>query len=326
MRKLVKGMLAFTMLLAVILGITNISLIDAKRNSAVKDKKIVIGFSQIGTESEWRIAETNSVINAAKKAGIILKFRDGKQRQENQITDIRKFIKEKVDVIALAPVVELGWNTVLMEARNAKIPVILMDRTIKGPKSLYTTCIGPNFVLEGKNACKQLAKFMHRKGDIVEILGTIGSAAELDRKNGFRKQLLKYPNMKIIKSAPGDFTRATGKRIMKSLLSVYGKKVQGLFAHNDDMAIGAIQAIEEYGLKPGKDIKIVSVDGIRDIFKAMIAGNANCTVECNPLLGPELMKASKALVSGKKIPKWIKPKEGVYTQNVAKKLIAKRKY
>lgn len=326
MIKSVKGMLSLIVVFGIILATTKTSLINAERNKTMKDRKIVIGFSQIGSESEWRIAETNSVIKAAKKAGIILRFSDAKQRQENQITAIRKFIKQKVDVIALAPVVELGWDTVLMEAKTAKIPVILMDRTINGPKSLYATCIGPDFVLEGKNACKQLARFMHKKGDIVEIQGTIGSAAEVDRKKGFRDELSKYPNMKIIKSAPGDFTRATGKMIMKTLLGVYGKKIQGLFAHNDDMALGAIQAIEEFGLKPGKDIKIVSVDAARGMFKAMIAGKSNCTVECNPILGPTLMKTAKDLVFGKKIPKWIKPKEGIYTQNMAKKLLPSRKY
>lgn len=290
------------------------------------NKRIVIGFSQIGTESEWRIAETNSVKEAARVRGIELLYEDGNQKQEKQIEAIRGFIKKKVDVIALAPVVELGWESVLKEAKAAKIPVILMDRSINGAASLYTTCIGPDFVLEGKNACRQLAKFMRGKGDIVEIQGTIGSAAEVNRKRGFRQELQKHPRMKIIKSAQGDFTRNSGYQIMKSLINTYGDKIQALFAHNDDMAIGAIRAIEEYGLRPGKDIKIISIDGIRDIFEEMIKGRTNCTVECNPLLGPQLMKAAKDLSEGKKLPKWIKSKEGIFSQEVAKKKLPKRKY
>lgn len=295
--------------------------------SASGAKKIVVGFAQIGAESAWRTAETNSIKDAAKPAGVTLKFSDGMQKQENEIKAIRNFIAQKVDVIALAPVVDSGWDSVLKEAKKAKIPVILVDRSIKtADTSLYATYIGSDFILEGQNACKQLAIAMGNKGNIVELQGTVGSSAAVERQKGFAAELKNHPDMKIIKSESGDFTRALGKQVMEAFLKSDGDNIQGLYAHNDDMAIGAIQAIEEAGKKPGKDIKIVSIDGVHDIFVAMTQGKSNCTVECNPLLGPQIFQAAKDLAAGKSIPKWVKSKETYYTADKAKAALPTRKY
>lgn len=290
-------------------------------------KKLVLGFSQIGAESGWRTAETASIKAAAKAAGITLKFSDAQQKQENQIKALRSFIAQKVDVIALAPVVESGWDTVLQEAKKAKIPVIIVDRTINvKDESLYATFVGSDFPLEGKNAAIEMAKLLNNKGNIVELQGTVGSSAQVDRLKGFADEISKHPDIKMLASQSGDFTIAKGKEVMESFLKKYGNKINGLYAHNDDMALGAIQAIEEFGLKPGIDIKIVSIDGVRGIFEAMAAGKSNVTVECNPLLGPQIMDTAKKLAAGQTVSKWIKSNEGIYRMATAKKDLPNRKY
>lgn len=294
-------------------------------------KKVVIGFSQIGAESGWRDAETNSIKDIPiKDPNIELKFSDGQQKQENQIKAIRSFIAQKVDVIALAPVVESGWDTVLKEAKDAKIPVVLMDRTVKvADDTLYASYIGPDVLLEGNNAAKFVVdKFgKDAKVNIAELQGTVGSSAMVNRQKGFGDIIKDYQGYKIIKSQSGDFTRAKGKEVMEAFLKSDGKNIQVLYAHNDDMAMGAIQAIEDFGLKPGKDIVIVSCDGIKDAFNAMAEGKTNCIIECNPLLGPQLAEVAKDLAAGKQVEKWVKSNEGVFTgADEAKKALPDRKY
>jgi len=298
--------------------------------AAFAQKKIVLGFSQIGAESEWRTANTESIKQAAKDAGIELKFSDAQQKQENQIKAIRSFIAQKVDVIGLSPVVETGWDTVLQEAKAAHIPVILTDRAVDSKdKSLYVTFMGSDFVEEGRKAGRWLVeKEKDNKGEvnIVELQGTVGSAPAIDRKKGFEEVISKDSRMKIIRSQTGDFTRAKGKEVMEAFLKAEGKNINVLYAHNDDMAIGAIQAIEEAGLKPGKDITIISIDGVKGAFEAMMAGKLNVTVECSPLLGPQLMAAVKDVVAGKPVPPRILTKEGIFPQEVAAAEFPKRKY
>ncbi|SFL56864.1 ABC transporter substrate-binding protein [Pelosinus propionicus] len=310
----------------------------AKQETTTKpaDKKIVLGFSQIGAESEWRTANTESIKASAQAAGIELKFSDAQQKQENQIKAIRSFIQQKVDVIAFSPVVETGWDAVLQEAKAAKIPVILTDRSIKmssgNAEDYYVTFMGSDFVEEGRRAGKWLVDFMKKDNEavnIVELQGTVGSAPAIDRKAGFEEILKQHANYKVIKSQTGDFTRAKGKEVMESFLKsakADGQKIDVLYAHNDDMAIGAIQAIEEAGLKPGKDIIIVSIDGVKGAFEAMIAGKLNATIECSPLLGDQLMTATKDLVAGKTLDKRIVTKEGVFPAEVASKELPNRKY
>jgi simple sugar transport system substrate-binding protein len=299
-------------------------------DSANKTKEIVLGFSQIGAESEWRTANTNSIRTAAADAGIKLKFSDAQQKQENQIKAIRSFIAQRVDVIAFSPVVETGWQTVLQEAKAAKIPVILTDRAVDvTDDSLYVTFMGSDFVEEGRKAGRWLLEnTKDRPGDIniVELQGTVGSAPANDRKKGFQEIISADPRYKIIRSQTGDFTRAKGKEVMEAFLKAEGKKINVLYSHNDDMAIGAIQAIEEAGLKPGKDILIISVDGVKGAFEAMIAGKLNVTVECSPLLGPQLMAAVKDVVAGKPLPKRIVTEESIFPMETAKEVFPTRKY
>ncbi len=291
-------------------------------------KKITLGFAQVGAESEWRTANTVSIKEAAKAAGINLKFSDAQQKQENQIKAIRSYIAQKVDVISFAPVVTTGWDTVLKEAKKAKIPVILTDRAIdtKDP-SLYVTMIGSDFNEEGQKAGKWLLENYKKPGDvnIVELQGTVGSAPAIERKKGFEEVIKADPRFKITRSQTGDFSRAKGKEVMEAFLKT-DKNIQVLFAHNDDMAIGAIQAIEAAGLKPGQDIIIVSIDAVKGAFEAMMAGKLNVTVECNPQLGPQLMTAVKEVLAGKEQPKWVKTKEGVFPMETAAKEFPNRKY
>ncbi len=298
--------------------------------AAWAQKPIVLGFSQVGAESEWRTANTESIKSAAKEAGIELKFSDAQQKQENQIKAIRSFIAQRVDVIAFSPVVESGWEPVLREAKAAKIPVVLTDRAVnvKDP-SLYVTFMGSDFVEEGRKAGRWLVeKMKDGKGDvnIVELQGTVGSAPAIDRKKGFEEVVKADPKFKIIRSQTGDFTRAKGKEVMEAFLKAEGKKINVLYAHNDDMAIGAIQAIEEAGMKPGKDIIIISIDAVKGAFEAMMAGKLNVTVECSPLLGPQLMAAVKDIKAGKPVPKRIVTEEGIFPMETAAQEFPKRKY
>jgi simple sugar transport system substrate-binding protein len=293
-------------------------------------KQITLGFSQVGSESGWRAANTQSVKDAAKAAGINLKFSDAQQKQENQISAIRSYIAQKVDVISFSPVVVTGWDTVLKEAKAAGIPVILTDRSVEtSDPSLYVTLVGSDFESEGERAAHLLEKVLAGHTGTVKIAqleGTTGAAPALERAKGFAKIMkASHPEWKIIASQSGDFTRAGGKQVMAAFLQAHSD-IDVLFSHNDDMAIGAIQAIEAAGKKPGKDILIVSVDGVRDGFVAMSEGKINAIVECNPLLGPQLMEVVKTVHDGGSVERWIKTKEGDFMQDQAKAALPSRKY
>jgi len=281
-------------------------------------KQLVVGFSQIGSESGWRAAETTLTKQEATKRGIDLKFADAQQKQENQIKAIRSFIAQGVDAILLAPVVETGWDAVLKEAKEAKIPVILLDRTINAPKDLYLTAVTSDQIHEGKVAGDWLVKTVgDKKCNVVELQGTTGSSPAIARKKGFEEAIKGHDNLKIVRSQTGDFTRAKGKEVMESFLKAEngGKNICALYAHNDDMAVGAIQAIKEAGLKPGKDILTVSVDSVPDLFKAMAAGEANATVELTPnMAGPAFDALDAYLKTKKEPPKWIQTESKLYTQ------------
>jgi simple sugar transport system substrate-binding protein len=296
------------------------------------DHRIVLGFAQTGKESNWRLANTESIKTAARKADIDLVFVDSEQQPEKQIAAVRSFIARKVDIISFSPIVESGWEPVLREAKAAGIPVFLSDRTVDvKDESLWTTFMGSDFLEEGRRAARWLVGYMKtdRPVNIVELQGTIGSAPAIDRKIGFEEILQDHPNYRIIVSESGDFFRSVGREVMQKILRDLAAKDQTmdvLFAHNDDMAIGAIDAMEAVSLKPGKDVVIVSVDGIRDAFKAMIAGKLNCSVECSPLLGPQLMKAVKDYMEGKDLPVRSMTSEGVFPADVARAVLPTRKY
>ncbi|MDQ0772729.1 ABC-type sugar transport system substrate-binding protein [Streptomyces aurantiacus] len=296
-------------------------------------KKISLGFAQVGSESGWRTANTKSVKAAAKEAGYTLKFSDAQQKQENQISAIRSYIAQKVDVIAFSPVVVTGWDAVLKEAKTAKIPVILTDRSIEtADDSLYVSFIGSDFIDEGRRAGKMLEKILTKAGHkgavkIAQLEGTTGAAPALERAKGF-KEIMEADHKddwKIVVSQTGDFTRAGGKQVMAAFLQS-NPDINVLYAHNDDMALGAIQSIEAAGKKPGKDILILSVDGVKDGFVAMSEGKINGIVECNPLLGPQLMDLVQQVNDGKTVERRIKTEEGDFLQDQAKAALPTRKY
>ena len=277
--------------------------------------KIKVGFSQVGAESDWRKASTESIKGeAAKRPNIDLTFSDAQQKQENQISAIRTFITKGVDVISFSPVVATGFEDVLKEAKEAAIPVVLFDRAVDvSEPGLYKSFIGSDFVEEGRRAGRWVVAAVGENANVAELVGTVGSAPAIDRKKGFEEIIKDHPGIKIIKSQSGDFTRAKGKEVMESFLkSPEADQINVLFAHNDDMALGAIQAIEEAGKKPGKDIIIISIDGVKTMFEAILAGKANCTVECNPLIGAQLFDVVEKIHAGETVPARIPSQEGVF--------------
>ncbi len=331
LQEVVKNFIVFTLLAVTISGCQS-AIIETPTSTPeiVNGKKtyqnLVVGFSQIGDESEWRTGNTESIKEASQELGVELIFSDAQQKQENQIKAIRTFIAQQVDVIGVSPVVETGWESVFQEAKDAGIPIILVDRWADVPEDLYATHLGSDFVEEGRNAARVMADLLEGQGNIVELEGTLGSAPANDRYNGFREVLRDYPDMHIIASQSADFTRAKGEEVMENLLLEYGEQIDAVFAHNDDSAIGAIKAIEAYGLKPGEDIIIVSIDAIRDAFQAMIDGKLNATIECNPLLGPQFFEIALQVVNGEEVPKWIPSEESIFYPENAAEILPTRKY
>src|SRR5690606_16408403 len=286
--------------------------------TGVSAQSITVGFSQIGSESGWRAAETTVTRQEAEKRGVDLKFADAQQKQENQIKAIRGFIAQGVDAILVAPVVATGWDAVLKEAKEEEIPVILLDRQIEAPDDLYLTAVTSDQVHEGKVAGDWLVKEVGDKDcKVMELQGTTGSSPAINRKKGFEEAIASHANITITRSQTGDFTRTKGKEVMESFIKAEGggKDICAVYAHNDDMAVGAIQAIKEAGLKPGTDIKIVSIDSVPDIFQAMASGEANATVELTPnMAGPAFDAIEAFKEKGTVPPKWIQTESKLYTQ------------
>ena len=286
-------------------------------------KDMTLCYPQLGAESDWRTANTASFKSTAEQLGVKLVFSDAQQKQENQISAMRACIQQGVSVIALPPVVETGWDAVLQEAKDANIPVIIVDRSVSADPSMYAAHIGSDMEVEGKKAAAEMNKLLPNGGSILELSGTTGSGAANGRAKGFREAL--NPNIKIIDSQTGNFTRAEGKPVMEAFLKKYAGQVQGVFVHNDDMAIGAIEAMKAAGLKPG-DLKMVSVDGTRGGFQAMIDGWIQADVECNPLLGPQTMDLALKLMNGEAITKEVLTNESVYYPDKAAELLPTRQY
>ncbi len=286
-------------------------------SSAAFADKLVVGFSQIGSESGWRAAETSVTKQQAESRGIELKFADAQQKQENQIKAIRGFIAQGVNAILVAPVVATGWDDVLNEAKEAKIPVILLDRGVDASQDLYLTSVASDQVKEGRVAGEWLVKTVGDKEcKVVELQGTVGSTPAINRKKGFEEAIAGHANISIIRSQTGDFTRAKGKEVMEGFLKAEngGKGICAMYAHNDDMAVGGIQAIKDAGLKPGTDILVASIDGVPDIFSAMVAGEANATVELTPnMAGPAFDALAAFLKDGTVPEKFIITESKLYT-------------
>lgn len=306
------------------LGIAFVSLVSA---ATAADKKITVGFAQTGAESAWRTANTNSMKNEAEKRGINLKFADGQGQLENQIRAVRSFVTQRVDVIVIAPIKTTGWDNVLREAKRAKIPVVIMDRQIEtNDETLFHCFVGSNFYEEGQMAVEWLAKNRGDRTKIVELQGTPGSAAANDRRKAFADGLAKHPDLKIIDSQSADFSRAKGKEVMEAFIKKHGKSIEIVYSHNDDMALGAIQAIEEAGLKPGQDVIIVSVDAIKEAVQAVADGKISVTVECNPMFGPKIYDTIDKILKGEKVERVSYNKDELFDSTNAAARVGSREY
>ena len=293
--------------------------VGCQKNTTPKnDPNLLLGFSQIGSESAWRIGNTNDIESQADNFGVSLMFENANQKQENQIAAIRRFIAYKVDVIAFSPIVEEGWDNVLTEAKNAGIPVILVDRDISSDKEDLTAClIGADFHKEGVMAGEYLIRKADELGlekvNIVEITGTDNSTPMRQRQAGFAEALAGDERMCVLESIDGDFLKSRGAECMRSLLEKYGDEIDVVYSHNDEMTLGALPEIEKAGLVPGKDIIIISIDGGQEAIDVLKQGKINCVVECTPKLGKEVMETAIKLKNGEEVDKVIHPEEKVFT-------------
>ncbi|HEX8398616.1 MAG TPA: ABC transporter substrate-binding protein [Pyrinomonadaceae bacterium] len=251
------------------------------------DKKKIVGFSQMENDGPWRIAETKSMREEAAKRGYELIITDAQKQTSKQISDVEDLVARGVSAIFLAPREFEGLAPALAAAKEAKIPVFLIDREAAGKVGEdYVTFIGSNFVQQGERVGEWLAKNTGGKAGIIELQGTAGASVAIDRAQGFRNAIGKYPDMKILASQPANFSRAEGQKVMENLIQAHGKNITAVYTHNDEMALGAIQALKAANMNPGKDVKVVSVDGQKSALEAIIAGDLNITVESNPRFGP----------------------------------------
>ena len=295
-------------------------------SSTTDDETITLGFSQVGAESGWRTANTESIQQAAEDAGIDLQFSDAQQKQENQIQAIRSYIQQNVDVIAFSPVVETGWDAVLLEAQRADIPVILTDRAIDSDDdSLYETFLGSDFVEEGRKAGEWLVDNAEDETNVVELQGTTGAAPAIDRNEGFEEVIADHPDIDIIDTQDGDFTRSGGKEVMEAFLRSHDD-IDVVYSHNDDMGLGAIEAIQAAGLEPGEDIQIITVDAVQAGMEALAEGDINFIVECNPLLGDQLMELVEQVAAGEEVSARIEVEETTFTPEEAEAALPERQY
>ena len=295
------------------------------------DPGLLLGFSQIGSESAWRIGNTKDIEDKADEYGISLMFENANQKQENQIAAIRRFIAYKVDVIAFSPIVEDGWDNVLLEAKNAGIPVILVDRDISTEEEGLTAClIGADFYKEGQMAGEYLIRKADELGlkevNIVEITGTDNSTPMRQRQAGFADAIAEDERMHVLESVDGDFLKSRGAECMKTLLEKYGDKIDVVYSHNDEMTLGALPEIEEAGYEPGKDIIIISIDGGQEAIDVLKSGKINCVVECTPKLGKEVMETAIKLKNGEQVESTIHPEENVFSDEMDLSDIAPRGY
>ena len=279
---------------------------------------VLLGFSQLGRESAWRMGNSRDIQEAAERAGVQLMYDNAQQEQENQIKAIRSFIAYQVDVIAFAPIVEQGWDTVLQEAKDAGIPVLLTDRLIvTEDPSLYVGYVGADFLAEGRRAGEFLVEKADREGltdlKIVELSGTPSSSPMQQRGEAFRECIAGDPRFEIVETMSGDFLRSKGKECMQEMLERH-ERIDVLFSHNDAMTLGAIEAIEEAGLRPGEDVIIITVDGEQAAIDLLQEGKINCVVECTPMLGDIIMDLAKKLAAGEEIPRVTNPEERAFTE------------
>ncbi len=323
-------------ILILVLGIAGIAgtfrIFDSRPNQKVSGNEgIILGFSQIGAESAWRKCNTQSIKDASLNAGVQLLFENAEQKQENQIMALRSFIAYQVDVIAFVPIVADGWDNILKEAQNAGIPVLVTDRKItSADENLYAGFIGTDSEQEGREAGNfLLKKFADRTADnpvrIIEISGTEGSSVAVGRADGLREIIADHSGFRIIHSESGDFLRSKGYEIMNRILKE-STDIDAIYSHNDGMTLGAIDAMKEVGIRPGKDIVIVTIDAEQAAIHALRNGEVNCVIECNPKTGPAIIDLAQRLARGETIPRLQHVNEEVFTENDDLSLIAPRGY
>jgi len=292
-------------------------------------KSLTVGFAQTGSESNWRVANSESIKAEAAKRGVDLKFVDCQSQVDKQRDAVKSFIADKVDAIVLAPLVVDGWDPMLRDAKAAGIPVIVMDRKIvTSDSSMYATFIGSDFYKEGEMAGQWVAAKAGERRKIVELLGEPGSSAANERHRAFAATMGKHADagFRIVDRRVGNFRRDKGEEGMAELLKAHPGDIEILFAHNDDMALGAIAAIKAAGLKPGKDILVVTIDATKPAMEAVAAGEIGCTVECNPLFGPKVFDAVERLVHGEAVIKESYNKDELYDATNAAAALPTRKY
>lgn len=309
--------------------------IEVEQTPSESGDLIVVGVSQLGSESGWRTAHTLSVQNAlTKDAGYFLIFNNARQMQENQIKAIRGFVSQRVDYIVFAPVIESGWETVLQEAKDAEIPVIIIDRMVDvKDDSVYTTWIGTDAREEGEKAGRWLERYLREKNrmseeiNIVVLQGTPGSTAELGRTEGFEEIASLHDNWYILESASGDFTAAKGKEVMREMLRRY-PSIDVLVSQNDDMTMGAIEAMQEAGVSFGENgkVKVISFDATRDALEMVNDGLINVDIECNPEQGAYIDEIIKKLENGEPVEKSYIVEENVFTKDNVKEFLDSRTY
>lgn len=297
---------------------------------ARRQRPLVLGFSPIVSWGGWMGANANSVREAAGEANMELRLVDSRHSQETQVAALRSFVSQRVDVIAFSPVVESGWDLVLGEIRSAGIPVILMDRNIDvSDDSLYVSLVGSDFVEEGRRAGRWLVEHTRDEAGeiaILELRGSTGSAPANDRKLGFAQAIAGDGRYRIVESQSGDFFRPRARQITSDYLARAGNRLRVIYAHNDGMALGGIDAVEAAGLKPGSDVLVIAVEGSREGLQAIVAGKLNVSVECNPLLGPQLIAIARDASSGKQVPRRVVTPETVFTRENAAAELPKRTY
>ena len=299
-------------------------------NGEKRNAPVVLGFSQIGADANWNAANTESIRKAARESGIELRLEDADRSQVKQRAALRAFVSQRVDVIAFSPVVETGWEVVLREIRSAGIPVILMDRTIEiSDDSLYVSMIGSDFVEEGRRAARWLLEHTPKDAGemgIVELQGTVDSAPAINRSRGFFEVLASDGRFRLVRSESADFEFSRARELMAGFLQTNGRHIRVVFAHSDPMALGAIESIEAAGYKAGSDILVISIEGSRKGLEAILAGKLNVSVECSPLLGPQLVAVVKDLAAGKPVPRRVVTQESVFTRENAAMELPNRAY
>lgn len=300
---------------------------DKEEEETVTEESIVVGFSQLGAESDWRSANSESMrATFTEENGYKLIFEDGQQKQANQIMAIRTFIQQEVDYIVLAPVTETGWDTVLQEAKDAGIPVIIVDRMVNvSDESLFVCWVGSDFELEGRRAAEWLNQYTQihdippEEINIVNIQGTIGASAQIGRTKGLA-DASRSNGWNLLEAVPGDFTRAKGREVMESLLKKYNN-INVVYCENDNEALGAIDAIETAGKRVGShithgEIMVISFDGVnQEAMQHVKDGKIRCIAECNPLHGPRVRTIIEMLEEGGVPDKFYYVEEGMYTHD-----------